>query len=510
MHAALQIDEVVQHVADNVGPEDPSTLLHMSLACRAFFDPAMNALWRVLRDPECLMRVLPERTRGSAEVDGVVTFNLVMPPSEAEWQRFAGYAQRVRVLECPPQAAWLAGWVVVRSSYWGPVMDDFPGGPLFPNLHTLSSQWGPPCDQHALLLRPPLRYLHLEAVNEDSIETIIDALTACAETLETIFIHASSYLEDSGRLAHKLTNALLKFKKLSSLDSNLPFPDAMIHLSTLSTLRELHLHDIQNIPTTDLPFLILEELALRVGVRAEHALVPFLQKLGAPALQMLNITRGFRSNWDSPDFRRPPATYVHTLLSEVSRFCRLRTFTLDSPLTDSPPEDEHILSGHMLTPLSSLRALETLDLRVLPVHLTLGDTESLARAWPHMRYLRVADEAFRGGATRLRLLEVDALLPFARLCPQLDVLTLPLRISEAAPDVVMGALPPPSQVTALCVVDVRPGVSDAAVELLARVFPRARVDCHCNDPHPTRELNRRKDSWDVVGRPLQSGMSRIS
>lgn len=66
MHCYLRIDEVLQGIADIFELENPKTLLHMSLTCRAFFDPAMNALWRTLPDSEYLIRVLPEYTRGSS------------------------------------------------------------------------------------------------------------------------------------------------------------------------------------------------------------------------------------------------------------------------------------------------------------------------------------------------------------------------------------------------------------------------------------------------------------
>ena len=64
MHRCLMIVEVVRAIADSIDPYETSTLLHMALSCKAFFDPVMDALWRTLQTPGHIIRTLPEHTRG--------------------------------------------------------------------------------------------------------------------------------------------------------------------------------------------------------------------------------------------------------------------------------------------------------------------------------------------------------------------------------------------------------------------------------------------------------------
>ena len=69
MHQCLMITEVVRAIADELRLERfrNGTLLHMALACKAFFEPAMDALWRSLLDPECIITTLPNYTRGTGD-----------------------------------------------------------------------------------------------------------------------------------------------------------------------------------------------------------------------------------------------------------------------------------------------------------------------------------------------------------------------------------------------------------------------------------------------------------
>ena len=63
MHRCLQIEEIVRMIAGFTATNFSGSkgLLNMALVCRAFYDPAMDPLWRVV---ECsidrLVRLLPE------------------------------------------------------------------------------------------------------------------------------------------------------------------------------------------------------------------------------------------------------------------------------------------------------------------------------------------------------------------------------------------------------------------------------------------------------------------
>ena len=60
MHRCLRIEEIVRNIVSY--NDGPTHAVHLSLAltCRSFYEPAMDALWRVLdEDIEPLLLLLP-------------------------------------------------------------------------------------------------------------------------------------------------------------------------------------------------------------------------------------------------------------------------------------------------------------------------------------------------------------------------------------------------------------------------------------------------------------------
>lgn len=63
MHRCLQIVEIAEHIARCLpsGPyAENQSLVNMGLACRALYDPAMNALWATLENLLPLLYCLPD------------------------------------------------------------------------------------------------------------------------------------------------------------------------------------------------------------------------------------------------------------------------------------------------------------------------------------------------------------------------------------------------------------------------------------------------------------------
>ncbi|GJE95649.1 hypothetical protein PsYK624_118350 [Phanerochaete sordida] len=222
-----------------------------------------------------------------------------------------------------------------------------------------------------------------------------------------------------------------------------------------------------------LPFPALQSLSISIDDDTEHLLLPFLARLGVPALDELTIRYDIRLSVTVD--RRLPATQIHDVLLNVSRSTRMRSFTLQGFELAAPPEDEHVLDLSILAPLLSLHDLETLEMRGVPVLLSSDDAATVARSWPKLRYLRICDKVRFEEPLRRRLLQADDLLPFARHCPKLETLGLPLEI--VATSVPAGApdLPPPSRIHKLCVAGVAERVSRDMLELFTRVFPWADV-----------------------------------
>lgn len=72
MHPCLLICEVQRTILQHV--DSNSTLIAFALACRAFFDPAMAAVWRRLTSLTPLLNLLPRAVFGPCRTRTVVSF----------------------------------------------------------------------------------------------------------------------------------------------------------------------------------------------------------------------------------------------------------------------------------------------------------------------------------------------------------------------------------------------------------------------------------------------------
>ncbi|GJE98874.1 hypothetical protein PsYK624_151110 [Phanerochaete sordida] len=63
MHRCLKVHEIIQLIAEALNTDRYATqqsVLNLGKTCRAFYDPAMNVLWRVLHDFTPLLRCFPK------------------------------------------------------------------------------------------------------------------------------------------------------------------------------------------------------------------------------------------------------------------------------------------------------------------------------------------------------------------------------------------------------------------------------------------------------------------
>lgn len=90
MHACLHISEIVQNIAYNAD----GGLVSLALTCRAFYEPAMNAVWRDLPGLRPLLLCFPRAVVNVAARH--ISFR--RHPVPAERRRFEHHASRVRHL----------------------------------------------------------------------------------------------------------------------------------------------------------------------------------------------------------------------------------------------------------------------------------------------------------------------------------------------------------------------------------------------------------------------------
>ncbi|GJE95639.1 hypothetical protein PsYK624_118250 [Phanerochaete sordida] len=418
---------------------DAGTLLHMALACRACFDPAVDALWRTIPDPRYLLMVLPENIRAVQQNGG--QRKLARRPTAAQWTRFTEYARRVQVLE---DTEYVTGTRSPRFALvdWDSFLQYFPDGQVLPNLrsYTVGAHLGPDAavarDYATLFVKPPLRHLTFYSFEIRPLEPLFDAITACSETPETLAIRPVCWgdpddLDYDIDTLIQLSDTTFDLPTLVSLDVPMLFSCALDHLATLPGLRELRftIDEVDVDPRAPpLMFPALEHLNLTVRIDDPFPPAAFLRQLVAPVLHDLVFHYDFGNHpfaW-SDDPGPPTPEYLQDLFEAVTTLPSLRSFELDC-WGNQIARELNIVDASALLPLLPLADLERLDVRRAPFHLVPRDLERMARAWPRMHCLRLGD-LWRNSTHRESHLDVGGLLALARLFPDLTTLGVPVWI----------------------------------------------------------------------------------
>lgn len=477
MYRCLQVAEVAQIIADDI--DSKSTLLSMGLTCRTLFDPAMNTLWRTLRRPRDIVRVLPAHTRGTGEKE----LTLVKRPSQQEWERFSLYARRVRCFE---------NWFdlldfqdaneTASEIGWDSIEEYYPGDCMFPNLLQYRSSLGFRSLFGKLFLHPPLRHLALRYMLRGSrdVPDFMQSLINCAGTLETLYIRLFNWTEGPGVIDDMLVHAIGHLSHLRELSVGYLPPETIEHLATLPALTKLSFVFIQDeeYSSKALTFPALRSLTISIFKHGLEPLSSFLENVTAPQLEALRMIY-HPSKWErgvDPLRLCPPVIEVSALLSAAAAFPRLRSieYTPYPPQLDIPLGQRQLCTASILTPLLALPELREIHLERLPILLMSHDIATCARAWPHIRVLRLGD-AVHGAESSV---QVQDLLPLVRGCPELVELGLPLLIPEwsyppivAPPFGTSTALLKSLYVSKACI-----SYSPEAAAFLASVFPH--MDLH--------------------------------
>ncbi|KAF8440837.1 hypothetical protein L210DRAFT_3538419 [Boletus edulis BED1] len=102
MHQALKIQEILfiifgyssSESVSQSGYSESRTLAALARTCRAFKEPALSVLWRVLIDLSPLARCLPEASNLLRNVG--TQYSFTRPLTKTEWDTLQSYTRRVR------------------------------------------------------------------------------------------------------------------------------------------------------------------------------------------------------------------------------------------------------------------------------------------------------------------------------------------------------------------------------------------------------------------------------
>ncbi|GJE85090.1 hypothetical protein PsYK624_011670 [Phanerochaete sordida] len=446
----------------------------MALACRAFLDPALDVLWFDLLEPDPLIQVLPRSKRGEKNRK---SFCLIAAPTDEEWERFNYYARRVHELYYSSSGCDDV-WCNRPRIGWRSILRFHPGGPLLPNLRSFESDDFEVSKYYHLFVHSPLCHLVVDYWVPDEQTRLIRALPKCKKTLETLMITTSTRSENDPDIDRRLSGAMSQMEVLVNVDVKILLPQAVSHLATLSSLRELSftISPEDNASTSKLPFHALEQLSLETHSSDVAPMRNILQRLAAPFLQDLSL---YYNILGAHDWRgeHPNAAYVRAVVSAIPPLEQLQSFAFGVRSYNFTPSAvaANVLHITDISPLLTHRSLKCVVLNSLPISLQAVDIEPIAHAWPHATSIKIGESAPMFPAE----LQLYDLLPLAQLCPSLTSLSLPLSIpaSFSAQDRPrFGTSRSPLWTLQTGSTDI--AFSAEAAVFLACVFPKATLHAH--------------------------------
>ncbi|KAF8550842.1 hypothetical protein OG21DRAFT_364179 [Imleria badia] len=134
MHAALQLSEICDVVCNFL---DRRTLARLACTCRAFEEPALDALWKAMRGFEPLTRLLPDSMWILEDRDRDPVVRLLKPLSPQQWKLMQKYASRITLLSSCFASSMAFRKLLAIAVHSRATFEPLP--PLFPKLEEI---WG--------------------------------------------------------------------------------------------------------------------------------------------------------------------------------------------------------------------------------------------------------------------------------------------------------------------------------------------------------------------------------
>ncbi|GJE95046.1 hypothetical protein PsYK624_112250 [Phanerochaete sordida] len=439
IHRCLLVHELLVEVAQNLAAD--ADKLHMAQACRAFYEVAMDELWRspgnvLLKLISCFPPDAIHVVRGYYM--GCDDIKILRPPTPSEWGRFKLYAKRVRVLGLFSAPLSIDG--PARLMRWLDVLARaFPDTPVFPNLRQL--HMGPDFVEYVhLFLQPNLTEFHLARYTTEAVQTVVPCLQrACAPTIRNLSFCQTGPISRIVREMDALTKAYEDFMKscrsLVRLETSIPFRlSTLAKLAALPSLEQLIIHtpfleeldDAEPMPEhIHLPALVSLDLHSTV-----EDILRYLRAASMPAIR--NMALG--TNWvNVPAFVSPapgvPLVSTHELaeiISHLPKFPSLQRIHIFPPLAHPAA----LLRASTLTPLTSLPNLVIVDIYRFHFDLRPADVMAMARAWPALQCLCLGAYGQDAPPDPPKIC-VEDLYPFAQHCPALATLEMLVAGSSA-------------------------------------------------------------------------------
>ncbi|KAI0669395.1 hypothetical protein C8Q78DRAFT_977101 [Trametes maxima] len=419
------------------------TLAMSARLCHAFAGPALDLLWRVLDDVKPLLSIIPSFMKEYGLFAEAVT--------DAEWERFQGYAGRVRELNAlhnvdrhseEPHLTWM---VLMQRSR---------GLPLLPRLERLViSHHRSPL---LMMLGSTLTHLDINLSNDSFLSQTKENLTAGMvrpylpnlKGLSCYHDHVAPEDRDQapGKIEvfaltnlHEVEIRHMRFLTRSMLTSLMAF----LHLRKLDLEFERFAPE-DRVAVAETPlepgFFDLKELHLRSSF---DAISTFFNATNPPCLESLSLTH--ESRFDPVLAPRRIIQDLHTTYTKIPRGIRCfhlrivnHSYYYDDRDVAEPPQFpvSDLLPGILLTLHRDMR--EVTLLINLQTQLTNADLLALCAAWPALtrfEFSFLGEDHRPNIRYRASLPTFMTLVEFVRTHPHLERLALPCLSVERIPDI---------------------------------------------------------------------------
>ncbi|KAJ7092117.1 hypothetical protein C8R43DRAFT_853958, partial [Mycena crocata] len=432
MHRSLAISEIAslifyetlngaEQALNELNSDSAQTLAGLARTCKAFRDPALDLLWKSQSTVMNVLNCMPgDIWELLDEMDGEE--RLKRPVLPADWERPLIYSHRVRHFKYQ-----LSYSYPDSSAFYEMLRMCLPPTPLFPNIESLLWET---CDaallpHFRLFIGPRLTSLKISTFQSASHLSLLPSLAAQCPLLREVCILTSDGLP--GR-CEAVSFFVKQLTRLESLEVPCLDAAALDHLAKRPVLDFLHLDNqtplvLESASQTEAPWSCDIDM-LTLTVTDARAATQVLARLHTSPIRSLTIQFPKTTH----------ATAMREIYNGVVANCNhasLHSLSIALPpksATDTAADPEQIAlyavpSTHIF-PLFTLTTLTSVTLAG-PVGIDLDDAAAadIARAWPRIKSLDFAGGAFPHVPPRTTL---RALLAFARLCPHLWILSLPI------------------------------------------------------------------------------------
>ncbi|KZT28029.1 hypothetical protein NEOLEDRAFT_1239790 [Neolentinus lepideus HHB14362 ss-1] len=384
-------------------------LLWVALSCKAFVDPALDLLWRQIDSLTPLFSILSGFFWTG---DCYVLLGSVPSYQLTRLKRYAVCVREAKISfdhRIHPSTLHRL-WQLLRA-------------PILPRLRSLTWDNGDPLAlQSFFFITTSLSHIDIKTYPKTG---QVGESYALAAFLDVLADQVSSlrHLKLSGRLPHYCLNALARMKELRSLDMNgcmitgggdPPMPLVLRPFQNLSSLNiECQcMLTILTLPNCRLDHLVNLKLFgdLPSGIRILGSLAP-------ERLLSLSVTFVLGKLEEYSIFFRKVA----------ARFPHLRRLQAQMPSVVWWLPVQHVDFADIFEPLLSLKDMENFLLGTTDVVVPMDDQdiERLASSWPKLRSFSSTHSLHDDG----RAPSIRCLSAFAKLCPSLEELELPVRLS---------------------------------------------------------------------------------